>query len=90
MTSLFQGGLPAGLENDPDVRDAVKALTLTAIEEATELMETAAPAIKLQLIRVVLPAAARALAAGGSEDDLVELRQAVTTMNESIVAGLTE
>lgn len=71
----------AGLEDDPEIRDAIKQLALTAIEEAADLIQNAAPNVKANLIRQLLPPLAKSLASGKGDDEaLVEMRKAIEQM----------
>lgn len=81
MTAPLVGGeLPPGLEDDPDILEAVKALTLAAISEAQHLIDNGIPAVKMQLIRTVLPAAAKALASKKGTDAKEELQAEMKKM----------
>lgn len=74
----------AGLEDDPEIREAIKQLALTAIEEASELIQHAAPNVKANLIRQLLPPLAKSLASGKGEDEaLVEMRSAIGEMYDA-------
>lgn len=66
--------LPAGLEQDPEIYDALKQLALDAIESARDNLRRSAPSIQLQVVRLVLPSVSRALAnqRDDSDDDLKE------------------
>jgi hypothetical protein len=69
------------MEDDPEIRAAIKQLALTAIEEAADLIQNAAPNVKANLIRQLLPPLAKSLAAGKGEDDaLKEMRVAIEAM----------
>lgn len=76
--------IPASLAQDPEVFAAVKNLVLDAIEDAREMMDTASPAIKMQLIKSLLPVAARALALRDADDGMDELKNAVKEMHETV------
>lgn len=72
--------LPSSLAQDPEVYNAIKQLTLDAIHNARDILQTGSPAIQLSLIRSVLPAAARALAAKNTDDGLDDLKSEVAKM----------
>lgn len=80
--------LPESLAHDPDIYNAIKSLVLDAIDEAREILDTAAPTNKLNLIRILLPAASRALSARQDSDGLDELRERIDTMYEAMRQGM--
>ena len=69
------GSLAAGLEDDADVRAAIKSLALGVIEQCHDILETGMPQTKIQLIKIVLPLATKALTATQEKDDLGDLRE---------------
>lgn len=79
--------LPQGIENDPEVYEAVKRLALKTVDAAIDILDTAAPQQQLQMIRVVLPRFTGGLSqkAGDGND---ELRGQVTEMFGAIAQAL--
>lgn len=77
----------AGIEHDPEVYAAVKKLALKTVDAAIEILDTAAPAQQLQMIRVVLPRFTGGLSqkAGDGHD---ELRGRVEEMFGAVAAAL--
>lgn len=70
----------AGLDDDPEVRAAIRRLAIDAIEQARELLIDASPNIKMQMIRQLLPALAKSLSAGKDEDEAT--KEALATVTE--------
>jgi hypothetical protein len=87
MTIPLVPDLPAGLEHDPEVFQAMKRLALAAIESATDLLETSAPAIQMQMIRLLLPQVSRSLSTAKGDDD-GELKAAVSEMYDAVRASI--
>lgn len=76
--------IPDSLAHDPQVYAAIKSLTLTAIEQATDILETATLQHRIALIRAILPTASKALAAKTNDEETDEMRKKLTEMYESI------
>lgn len=79
--------IPAGLETDPEVRAALKRMTLAAIESATDILENAAPAVQQPLVRSLVTGLARSLVQSSDTDELKELRELVAGMYANIEAA---
>lgn len=75
--------IPPALANDPEVYTAIKEFVLDVITEAREILKTSSPAIQLQLIRSVLPIAARSLATKSSDDGMDAMREEVKEMYDA-------
>lgn len=76
-----------GLEDDPEVYDAIKRLALHSVDVAIDILDEAAPREQLSLIRMLLPRLTGSLTKGG-EDEQAELRAAVAKMYEEVSAAL--
>lgn len=90
MTDTSPSAIPTevlgSVDNDPRVREAVVQLALDVIEEARLVLRDCMPATKIQLIKVILPAATRALSTDTSGDELKDLREHL----ESFYSGFRE
>lgn len=82
--SIFGGELPAGLDEDNEIRDAVKRLYLDGLSEARKILTHGSPAIRLQLIRSLLTSAAKTLNKPSDGDDNGELRQKMDELYSSV------
>jgi hypothetical protein len=75
--------LPPGLENDPEVKAAMKKLALASIDKAMELLEEGAPAIQQRIVAMLLPSVTRSLATA-SQDVNGDLKEKVDAMYDSV------
>lgn len=69
--------------DDTDVKAAVKALAMSALNEAQEIIDSGAPQQKSNVLRMLLPALVASLKETQSGDGLEELRK---TQNELFAA----
>lgn len=76
------------LEGDDDVRRKMKELALLAIDEARDLLERGIPSIQMQVIRSLLPAMNKALAAR-DDRDLRQLKEDVASMQAAFRADIS-
>jgi hypothetical protein len=76
--------IPDDLLSDPDVYNAVKQLALGAIREAQDILNDGIPAIKLQLIRSLLPQIARSLATKREDSEEKELQEELSNLYGNI------
>ena len=77
------------LSDDAEVRSALKALALSSIAAAQDLMDNAIPGVKIQVIRSILPALTKALQAQDNKE-LDELKETVGAMYELRQKQITE
>ncbi len=75
--------LPPGLENDPEVKAAMKRLALASIEKAMELLEDGSPAIQQRVVAMLLPQVTRSLATSSTDVD-GELKAKVDEMYDNV------
>ncbi len=78
-----------GLEHDPEVYDAVKALALKSVAAAVDILDTAAPQQQLQMIRILIPRLTSSLKTA-STDDKAELRDQVAGLYTMVSDALTD
>lgn len=81
--AMTEIAIPAGLENDPEVYAAMKSLALSAIQNAKEILETTAPSVQMQVVRMLLPAVSRSLSQR-NEDDNDELKAELQSLYEDV------
>ena len=79
--------LIAGIENDPEVREAVKQLALDTVQSARDVLATGSPAIQLQMIRILLPGISRTVGKSDEKGD-EELRKGLEKMYGDITKAL--
>lgn len=82
---LIPAGL--GLESDPDIYLAVKSLMLLGVSAAKDILDTAAPAIQLQMIRILLPRITGAISQGGGDKD-EELKKMVAGLYDQVADAI--
>ena len=86
MDAVDQSLLPAGagLESDPDVREAVKQLALHTIEITEEILDSAAPQQQLQMIRILMPRIVSSIGKETGEEDEA-MKAAVQSLYDNIM-----
>ena len=82
--------IPPGLENDPEVKAAMKKLALASVERAIFLLEEGSPAVQATVVRMLLPSITRSLATPQKdEDDKSELKEKIDTMYGAVLEAIT-
>lgn len=69
--------LPAGVEDDPEIRNKAKQIILAAYDLVLELIEDGDPTTQLLLVRALLPTMNRALRETGDDEEMAALRAQV-------------
>lgn len=69
--------LPAGVEDDPEIRNKAKQIILAAYDLVLELIEDGDPTTQIQLVRALLPTMNRALRDRADDEEMVALRSKV-------------
>jgi ABC-type phosphate/phosphonate transport system ATPase subunit len=71
------------VRNDDTLAVEARELALLAIREAKNTLLSGAPSARLAIARVLMPAIARALAENTEAEELADMRQKITTLNQS-------
>lgn len=84
-------GVMAGelVQDDPELRSAVKNLAMKAVERAQFIMDHGTPNLQLSVIKVLMPAVARELAKKEERDDLAVMRAEMKLMMEEMRSGVS-
>lgn len=76
MSQADLAALVNAVVDDPDVKQMVKDLAMDALGEARFMIENGSPAVKMGLIKSLMPALVQSLKETQSGDGLKELRDA--------------
>lgn len=76
--------LPRGIEDDPEVRAKAKRLLVQAYDTALEMLEESDPATKKELVKALLPIAARSFRDKGDDEEMAALRATVEATNTGL------
>lgn len=78
--------LVEALKDDEDVTREIKALALKAIREADHLLTHSMPNVKVQVIKSIMPAVARALQVSSVDNELQTVKDDIRTMIQEMRA----
>lgn len=78
--------IPDNIAADPEVYEAMKQLALDTINHARDILDTAAPAQQLTMIRILLPKLTASLGSGDEKKDK-ELREGLEAMYADVRAA---